>query len=84
MNSEGLPGGGTSRDSGSSGDVGAHGVAGVSAGEGSSGSGRFESFSDGVMAVIITIMAFQLKTPVTADFHGLGGGSALELQGCVV
>lgn len=25
------------------------------------------------MAVIITIMAFQLKTPATADFHGLAG-----------
>jgi uncharacterized membrane protein len=32
---------------------------------------RLEGFSDGVMAVIITIMAFQLKTPVTADVHGL-------------
>lgn len=34
---------------------------------------RLEGFSDGVMAVIITIMAFQLKTPITADFHGLAG-----------
>jgi len=33
---------------------------------------RLEAFSDGVMAVIITIMAFDLKTPVTADLHGLG------------
>ncbi len=32
---------------------------------------RLEGFSDGVMAVIITIMAFQLKAPVSADFHGL-------------
>jgi uncharacterized membrane protein len=32
---------------------------------------RLEAFSDGVMAVIITIMAFQLKTPVTATFHDL-------------
>ena len=32
---------------------------------------RLEGFSDGVMAVIITIMAFQLKSPVTPDFHGL-------------
>ncbi len=32
---------------------------------------RLEGFSDGVMAVIITIMAFQLKAPVTADLHGL-------------
>lgn len=34
---------------------------------------RLEAFSDGVMAVIITIMAFDLKTPATADFHGLAG-----------
>jgi len=45
----------------------------MSGGETSVGRGRLEGFSDGVMAVIITIMAFQLKTPVTADFHGLGG-----------
>jgi uncharacterized membrane protein len=32
---------------------------------------RLEAFSDGVMAVIITIMAFQLKTPAAADFHSL-------------
>ncbi len=32
---------------------------------------RLEAFSDGVMAVIITIMAFDLKTPVTATVHGL-------------
>ena len=32
---------------------------------------RLEAFSDGVMAVIITIMAFELKTPVTADIRGL-------------
>jgi uncharacterized membrane protein len=34
---------------------------------------RLEAFSDGVMAEIITIMAFDLKTPATADFHGLAG-----------
>jgi uncharacterized membrane protein len=32
---------------------------------------RLEAFSDGVMAVIITIMVLSLKTPATADFHGL-------------
>jgi uncharacterized membrane protein len=32
---------------------------------------RVEAFSDGVMAVIITIMAFDLKTPGTPDLHGL-------------
>jgi uncharacterized membrane protein len=32
---------------------------------------RLEAFSDGVMAVIITIMAFEFKTPATANWHGL-------------
>lgn len=32
---------------------------------------RMEAFSDGVRAVIITIMAFDLRTPVAADVHGL-------------
>jgi len=35
------------------------------------GPGRLESFSDGVIAVIITIMAFELKTPAAANFHAL-------------
>jgi uncharacterized membrane protein len=30
---------------------------------------RLEAFSDSVMAVIITIMAFELKTPVTVNWH---------------
>jgi uncharacterized membrane protein len=34
---------------------------------------RLEAFSDGVMAVIITIMAFDLKTPLSATLHGLAG-----------
>jgi uncharacterized membrane protein len=34
---------------------------------------RLEAFSDSVMAVIITIMAFDLKTPITANWHGLEG-----------
>jgi uncharacterized membrane protein len=34
---------------------------------------RLEAFSDSVMAVIITIMAFDLKTPMTANWHGLAG-----------
>ena len=34
---------------------------------------RLEAFSDSVMAVIITIMAFNLKTPMTANWHGLVG-----------
>ncbi|HKV87337.1 MAG TPA: TMEM175 family protein [Candidatus Dormibacteraeota bacterium] len=33
--------------------------------------GRVEAFSDGVMAVIITIMAFQLKPPATPDAAGM-------------
>ena len=32
---------------------------------------RLEAFSDGVMAVIITIMAFELKAPVGGAFSGL-------------
>ncbi|MGH9123750.1 MAG: TMEM175 family protein [Acidimicrobiales bacterium] len=35
------------------------------------GTERVEGFSDGVMAVIITIMAFELKTPATASFASL-------------
>src|ERR1022692_5252774 len=40
---------------------------------------RLEAFSDGVMAVIITIMAFELKTPATANWHGLQGRIPLLL-----
>ena len=43
----------------------------ASGGAAAIGSHRLEGFSDGVMAVIITIMAFQLKSPGTADLHGL-------------
>ncbi|HET9076776.1 MAG TPA: TMEM175 family protein [Acidimicrobiales bacterium] len=32
---------------------------------------RLEAFSDGVMAVIITIMALELKAPVSGTFHAL-------------
>lgn len=34
---------------------------------------RLEAFSDGVMAVVMTIMAFGLKTPATATVRGLEG-----------
>ncbi len=34
---------------------------------------RLEAFSDSVMAVIIAIMAFDLKTPISATWHGLDG-----------
>jgi uncharacterized membrane protein len=40
---------------------------------------RLEAFSDGVMAVIITIMAFEFKTPATANWHGLEGRVPLLL-----
>lgn len=33
--------------------------------------GRLEAFSDGVIAIIITIMVLELKTPVGADFKSL-------------
>jgi TMEM175 potassium channel family protein len=33
--------------------------------------GRLEAFSDGVIAIIITIMVLELKTPHTADFGAL-------------
>ena len=40
--------------------------------QGESETGRLEAFSDGVLAVIITIMAFELKAPVSGDFTSLG------------
>jgi hypothetical protein len=33
--------------------------------------GRLEAFSDGVLAVIITIMALELKAPAVGSFTGL-------------
>lgn len=38
---------------------------------GESETGRLEAFSDGVLAVIITIMALELKAPVGGDFASL-------------
>jgi uncharacterized membrane protein len=38
---------------------------------GESETGRLEAFSDGVLAVIITIMAFELKAPDGGDFASL-------------
>ena len=35
------------------------------------GKGRLEAFSDGVMAIIITIMVLELKVPHEADLHSL-------------
>jgi uncharacterized membrane protein len=42
-----------------------------SGGQGESETGRLEAFSDGVLAVIITIMALELKAPVEGTFHSL-------------
>src|SRR6266702_2003766 len=42
-----------------------------SEGPGESETGRLEAFSDGVLAVIITIMAFELKAPAGHDFSSL-------------
>jgi uncharacterized membrane protein len=39
--------------------------------QGESETGRLEAFSDGVLAVIITIMALELKAPVEGTFHSL-------------
>ncbi len=33
--------------------------------------GRLEAFSDGVMAIIVTIMVLELKVPESADWHDL-------------
>jgi uncharacterized membrane protein len=46
-------------------------VADPGAAKGDRETGRLESFSDGVMAVIITIMAFELKAPVGGSFADL-------------
>ncbi|MBD8530730.1 DUF1211 domain-containing protein [Massilia sp. CFBP 13647] len=35
------------------------------------GKNRLEAFSDGVIALIITILVLELKVPHTADFHAL-------------
>jgi len=40
-------------------------------GQSESETSRLEAFSDGVLAVIITIMALELKAPVGATFHSL-------------
>ena len=40
-------------------------------GEGRREAGRLETFSDGVMAVIITIMAFGLTVPKNTTWHAV-------------
>jgi len=46
-------------------------IFGAGQGQGESETGRLEAFSDGVIAVIITIMAFELKPPEEPTFHSL-------------
>jgi uncharacterized membrane protein len=44
---------------------------GIGPGQGESETGRLEAFSDGVLAVIITIMALELKAPEGGDWSAL-------------
>ena len=37
------------------------------------GKGRFEAFSDGVIAILITIMVLELKVPHGTDLHAHRG-----------
>ena len=46
-------------------------IFGAGQGQGESETGRLEAFSDGVIAVIITIMALELKPPEDGSFHSL-------------
>ena len=46
-------------------------IFGAGQGQGESETGRLEAFSDGVLAVIITIMALELKAPEGDTFHSL-------------
>ena len=46
-------------------------IFGAGQGQGESETGRLEAFSDGVIAVIITIMAFELKPPEEPTFRSL-------------
>jgi uncharacterized membrane protein len=46
-------------------------IFGAGQGQGESETGRLEAFSDGVLAVIITIMALELKAPEGETFHSL-------------
>ena len=41
--------------------------------------GRLEAFSDGVLAIIITVMVLELRTPEKADLHSLVHDSGLGL-----
>jgi uncharacterized membrane protein len=41
--------------------------------------GRLEAFSDGVLAIVITVMVLELRTPERADLHSLVHDSGLGL-----
>ena len=43
------------------------------------GPGRLEAFTDGVVAIIITIMVLELKVPETGDLHALVGSAPVLL-----
>ena len=47
-------------------------IFGAGQGQGESETGRLEAFSDGVLAVIITIMALELKAPEGGEWTDLG------------
>jgi uncharacterized membrane protein len=40
--------------------------------------GRLEAFSDGVLAIIITIMVLELKVPQGTDLHALQTASVAQ------
>ena len=42
--------------------------------------GRLEAFSDGVIAILITIMVLELKAPKAHDWSALSGGSEESVQ----
>jgi Endosomal/lysosomal potassium channel TMEM175 len=42
--------------------------------------GRLEAFSDGVIAILITIMVLELKVPHGSDFHAFTEGAARALR----
>src|SRR6202789_2517797 len=43
------------------------------------GKQRLEAFTDGVLAIVITIMVLELKVPAGSDFHSLAEGLPVYL-----
>ena len=43
------------------------------------GTQRLEAFTDGVLAIVITIMVLELKVPAGSDFHSLAAGLPMYL-----